>query len=140
MGLKWPFGQTRAFLSEALSEIAELRGKIESETAKRIAAERIAEERKARIEQLTEQATRTEQRYHDLVEKQFKSLDLVNTGLMNATAVQPTPEPSGFKAIPQTRKQLRPLIQRVSAVEDRMLRDLIAKKSVTATPKKSESK
>lgn len=83
-------------------ECSDLRGQLQRETAKRIAAETLAEERRVQAERAHDYATEAQRALDDVVKARLASVDLVNMKLLEAMAPEKTPpDPKSFKAIPR---------------------------------------
>lgn len=84
------------------AECSELRGQLQRETAKRIAAETLCEERRVQADRAHDYALEAQKALDEVVKARLSSVDLVNMKLLEAMAPEKTPpDPKSFKPIPR---------------------------------------
>jgi hypothetical protein len=112
-------------------ECSQLRGELARETAKRVAAETLAEERRIQADRAHDYALEAQRALDEVVRGRLLSLDVVNTKLLEAMAPEKTPpNPKNFNPLPpkpNPRRQHR-------EYADRVIKAILAKKKTPPAP------
>ena len=102
--MQWP-NKYRDLFAAASAELEATQNALQVERARRIAAETVAAERAQQLERAWEAARSAESARNEAVGERLKSLDLVNTTLLNAMGPEKAPpDIHQFKAIPKQKQ------------------------------------
>lgn len=132
----WLQSKYRVLADQFAAEVAELRGELSVEMHRRVASDAIAEERAAQIEQLYVLLNAANQERKDANSERLKSLDLVNTHLLNQNGPEkPPPDIKTFTKVRKTSVHASALARRA----DQAFFDKYIRKEQKPTPPETPS-